>query len=75
MFKMFPIIIIIFNIKCIFLCQDEDEFPDLTNERGVQRSTRPESNSMQTHIQPKLPKNLVGKGSLRRHLPQHNTVY
>lgn len=45
------------------LCQDEDEFPDLANGRGVQRNTKPESNSTQTHTQPQLPKNLVREGS------------
>ncbi|XP_011608301.2 selenocysteine insertion sequence-binding protein 2-like [Takifugu rubripes] len=48
--------------------EDEDEFPDLTNERGVQRNTRPESNSMQTHIQPKLPKNLL------ENLPENSPI-
>ncbi|XP_039650785.1 selenocysteine insertion sequence-binding protein 2-like isoform X2 [Perca fluviatilis] len=39
--------------------EDEDEFPDLTTGGAVQRSTKPESTSAQTHAQPKLPKNLL----------------
>uniref|UniRef100_H3CVX0 SECIS binding protein 2 like n=1 Tax=Tetraodon nigroviridis TaxID=99883 RepID=H3CVX0_TETNG len=38
--------------------EDEDEFPDLANE----------SNSMQTHIQPKLPKNLL------ENLPENSPI-
>lgn len=47
-------------------CQDEDEFPDLANGEGVvQHSTKPESNPTQTHMQPKLPKNLVREGAFK----------
>lgn len=41
------------------ICQDEDELPDLANGGGVQRISKPEPSPAQTHIQPKLPKNLV----------------
>lgn len=46
------------------LDQDEDEFPDLANGRNVQRNPKAESHSAQTHIQPKMPKNLVGRVSV-----------
>ncbi|XP_034727006.1 selenocysteine insertion sequence-binding protein 2-like isoform X2 [Etheostoma cragini] len=39
--------------------EDEDEFPDLTTGGAVQRSTKPESASAQTHAHAKLPKNLL----------------
>ncbi|CAF99852.1 unnamed protein product, partial [Tetraodon nigroviridis] len=48
--------------------EDEDEFPDLANGRNVQRNPKPESNSMQTHIQPKLPKNLL------ENLPENSPI-
>ncbi|MEQ2209873.1 hypothetical protein XENOCAPTIV_005096, partial [Xenoophorus captivus] len=38
---------------------DEDEFPDLAAGGPVQRSSKPEPASAQTHAQPKLPKNLL----------------
>lgn len=48
-----------FFFLIIFLYQDEDEFPGLTTGGAVQRSNKPESTAVQTHTQPKLPKNLV----------------
>ncbi|XP_047219497.1 selenocysteine insertion sequence-binding protein 2-like isoform X1 [Girardinichthys multiradiatus] len=39
--------------------EDEDEFPDLAAGGPVQRSSKPEPASAQTHSQPKLPKNLL----------------
>ncbi|KAM6943085.1 selenocysteine insertion sequence-binding protein 2-like [Xenentodon cancila] len=39
--------------------KDEDEFPDLATGGSVQRSNKTESASPQTHVQPKLAKNLL----------------
>lgn len=57
------------KVYVLLLSQDDDEFPDLANGRNVQRNPKPEANSMQTHIQPKLPKNLVRKGSVWQSTP------
>ncbi|XP_028986381.1 selenocysteine insertion sequence-binding protein 2-like isoform X2 [Betta splendens] len=47
--------------------EDEDDFPDLAGG-SAHRTNKPESNSTQTHTQPKLPKNLL------ENLPENSPI-